>query len=62
LVSSRRRGRFIHYAADFKTMDQLLAFLTHNCCQGRACLPRVAATRRASRGAPSRGARTGRVA
>jgi hypothetical protein len=24
-------------------MDDLLAFLSSNCCQGKACLPKVAA-------------------
>ncbi|MBF0424760.1 MAG: winged helix-turn-helix transcriptional regulator [Magnetococcales bacterium] len=40
LIRGRQEGRFIHYAADFATMDTLLAFLTHNCCQGSPCLPR----------------------
>lgn len=44
LIRGERKGRFIHYAADFTAMDDLLAFLTRNCCQGRPCLP--AATRR----------------
>jgi len=22
-------------------MDELIAFLTHNCCQGEACLPKT---------------------
>lgn len=43
LVAGRREGRFIFYAADFAAMDALVAFLTANCCQGAACLPRTAA-------------------
>ena len=40
LVSSRQRGRFIYYAADFEQMASLMTFLTHNCCKGmpRECL------------------------
>lgn len=44
LVTSRQQGRFIFYAADYATMDQLIAFLTDNCCNGEACLPRTATT------------------
>jgi DNA-binding transcriptional ArsR family regulator len=42
LIRAQREGRFIHYSADYVTMDALIAFLTHNCCQGRPCLPTVA--------------------
>ena len=45
LVSSRQDGRFIFYAANFSTMNQLLGFLTENCCaaDGGACITRDAA-------------------
>ena len=41
LVTVRRDGRSMIYAARFDTMDALLAFLTENCCQGvpEACAP-----------------------
>ncbi len=41
LVSVRRDGRSMIYAARFDTMNALLAFLTENCCQGapEACAP-----------------------
>lgn len=42
LVSGQRRSRFIHYSARFDTMDQLIAFLTHNCCQGQPCMSHAA--------------------
>jgi DNA-binding transcriptional ArsR family regulator len=42
LIEGRRRSRFIHYSASFTTMDELIAFLTRNCCQGANCLPRAA--------------------
>jgi len=41
LVTVRRDGRSMIYAARFETMNGLLAFLTENCCQGaaEACAP-----------------------
>jgi ArsR family transcriptional regulator, arsenate/arsenite/antimonite-responsive transcriptional repressor len=41
LVSSRRASRLIIYSANFKAMSDLLAYLTENCCGGRAelCSP-----------------------
>jgi ArsR family transcriptional regulator, arsenate/arsenite/antimonite-responsive transcriptional repressor len=39
MVTSRQEGRFIIYAANFTTMNALIAFLTENCCGGKACLP-----------------------
>ncbi|MEM7728879.1 MAG: helix-turn-helix domain-containing protein [Pseudomonadota bacterium] len=36
LVSSERRGRSIIYRARYDTLRGLLAFLMHDCCQGRA--------------------------
>jgi len=35
LVTSRREGRRIIYAADFTRMRHLLAYLTDDCCGGR---------------------------
>ncbi len=34
LLKSRKEGRFIYYAPDFKAMNGLLAYLTENCCGG----------------------------
>ncbi len=42
LITGERESRFIHYSANYSTMDDLLAFLTSNCCQGNACLPKTA--------------------
>ena len=39
LVTSRPEGRFIIYAANFPTMNSLLAFMTDNCCGGNPCTP-----------------------
>ena len=42
LVTVRRDGRSMIYAARFETMNGLLAFLTENCCQGAPCAPEAA--------------------
>jgi len=42
LVSVRREGRSMIYAARFETMNDLLGFLTENCCGGVSCAPAVA--------------------
>src|SRR4030088_3518787 len=43
LVTVRRDGRSMIYAAQFETMNALLGFLTENCCAGAAdkCAPAV---------------------
>ncbi len=41
LIVGERAGRFIRYSANYGTMDDLIAFLTHNCCQGVDCLPKT---------------------
>ena len=50
LVGARQEGRFIFYAAGFAAMDDLIAFLTDNCCQGGGqCLPKTAAAASSTR-------------
>ncbi|MFY7836140.1 MAG: ArsR/SmtB family transcription factor [Novosphingobium sp.] len=39
LVTQRRNGRSILYAADFAAMGALMGFLTENCCGGAVCAP-----------------------
>lgn len=42
LIRNRQESRFIFYSADYGAMDDLLSFLTSNCCQGdQACLPKT---------------------
>jgi DNA-binding transcriptional ArsR family regulator len=43
LVTVRRDGRQMIYAARFDRMNALIGYLTENCCQGRAaqCAPAV---------------------
>lgn len=43
LIQGQRESRFIRYSAAYETMDELIAFLTSNCCQGEACLPKTSA-------------------
>ncbi|MEQ9450617.1 MAG: helix-turn-helix domain-containing protein [Pseudomonadales bacterium] len=35
LVRSERQGRAVTYYADFTHLTKLMAFLMHDCCQGR---------------------------
>ena len=41
LVTVRRDGRSMIYSARYETMNGLIAYLTENCCRGRAdkCTP-----------------------
>ena len=32
LIEARREGRFLYYSPNFPRMNQLLSFLTENCC------------------------------
>ena len=50
MVSSRREGRSIIYAADYDAMGELLVYLMEDCCQGRPEICERAA-RAATRGA-----------
>jgi ArsR family transcriptional regulator len=53
LISVKREGRSLIYAARFETMDGLLAYLTENCCAGVGdpcgdeCKPTKASRKRA---------------
>jgi ArsR family transcriptional regulator len=52
LVTVRRDGRSMIYAARFETMNALLGYLTENCCQGvpDACAQPVCKPARSRRG------------
>jgi ArsR family transcriptional regulator len=39
LITARQESRFIYYAANFSTMNELLGYLTENCCAGNPCGP-----------------------
>lgn len=42
LVSGRTEGRYVIYTAHYPAMDELIGYLTENCCAGDAsqCAPR----------------------
>jgi ArsR family transcriptional regulator, arsenate/arsenite/antimonite-responsive transcriptional repressor len=42
LVTVRREGRSMIYAAQFETMNALIGYLTDNCCGGVPCAPAAA--------------------
>ena len=44
LIRGQKESRFIRYCADYATIDELVAFLTKNCCGGKPCLPISAAS------------------
>ena len=50
LVTSRRDGRSIIYAAGYDSMSELLIYLMEDCCQGRpeVCAPLAALASRAA--------------
>jgi len=50
LVTSRRDGRSIIYAADYDGMSQLLLYLMDDCCRGRpeVCAPLAQAASRSA--------------
>jgi ArsR family transcriptional regulator len=54
LLKARRESRSIIYSADFKSMASLMAYLTENCCAGRAELCAPAACAPASIAKPRR--------
>jgi DNA-binding transcriptional ArsR family regulator len=37
LITQQRDGRYLIYRAAFSTMNEVLAYLTLNCCEGEAC-------------------------
>ena len=39
IVTVRRNGRSMIYAARYETMNALIGFLTENCCGGEQCGP-----------------------
>ena len=49
LISGRQESRFIFYSVDYAGMDDLLDFLTQNCCNGNNCLPKVTASAAATK-------------
>ena len=50
LVAGTRNGRSIAYVADYRAMNELLAYLYENCCQGAGCAPAALPAKRAKKG------------
>lgn len=48
IVKCRREGRSLIYSPNFDSMNDLLGFLTENCCQGAGCGSAARPTRAAS--------------
>ncbi len=46
LVEARHESRFIYYSANFQAMNELVGYLTANCCGGRSCAPIATTTPR----------------
>ena len=44
LVSQERSGRNLIYRAEYEQMNEVLSYLTSNCCQGEPCLDEAATT------------------
>jgi DNA-binding transcriptional ArsR family regulator len=58
LIRARQESRFIYYSADFGAMNELVAYLTENCCRASGacepacasdCMPKRSARRPATR-------------
>jgi ArsR family transcriptional regulator, arsenate/arsenite/antimonite-responsive transcriptional repressor len=39
LIAHRRESRQLIYSADFAVMNELVGYLTENCCDGATCSP-----------------------
>jgi ArsR family transcriptional regulator, arsenate/arsenite/antimonite-responsive transcriptional repressor len=37
LINARQDGRYIYYSANYPSMNQLVKYLTENCCRGGSC-------------------------
>lgn len=53
LVASRKESRFIYYSANFQRMNDLVGYLTENCCSlgsdcGVGCAPAPASRRKSA--------------
>jgi len=46
LIEQRRESRSLIYSADFEAMNDLVGYLTENCCGGASCAPAAAPRRR----------------
>jgi DNA-binding transcriptional ArsR family regulator len=56
LVTQRRASRSLIYAADYNAMNELMGYLTENCCGGQACAPVCQPAKTPARGKRSKSA------
>ncbi|HTO58391.1 MAG TPA: helix-turn-helix domain-containing protein [Pseudomonadales bacterium] len=49
LITQTRDSRQLIYAADFVAMNELVGYLTENCCGGESCAPACTPARRVKR-------------
>lgn len=51
LITSRQDGRFIYYSPVLEAMNELVSYLTENCCSatGKSCAPAMASKAARSR-------------
>ena len=49
LISVRQDGRFLYYSANYQKVEELIGFLTDNCCEGKACAVTKAASKKTGR-------------
>jgi DNA-binding transcriptional ArsR family regulator len=56
LITQRRMSRSLIYAADYAQMNDLMAYLTENCCGGQACAPVCRPAKTTARGKRSKSA------
>ena len=49
LADSRQDGRFVIYTANFDGMNELVGYLTDNCCGGKSCAPVPVRARKVAR-------------
>jgi len=56
MIGARQQGRFVYYSANYDQMNDLIGYLTENCCQG-ACQPGGEPKRRLKRKSVAREAR-----
>jgi predicted transcriptional regulator len=57
LITQQRNSRQLIYAADFSVMNDLVGYLTENCCRGSECVATVDSSKRAPRKATRRAAK-----
>jgi len=56
MIGARQQGRFVYYSANYDQMNDLIGYLTENCCQA-ACQPGREPKRRLKRKSVAREAR-----